>query len=84
MRGTGMSGDEPDVEALLKFKQMKDNNHPEAVAIWSRYQGTGNESALNQEIMSVLAGEQERSRAAAALPGGVDSFPDAGKYSLEC
>ena len=82
MQSTGMVGDEPDVEALLKFKHLKDSNHPEALAIWSRYQSTANESTLNREIMAVLAAEQGKSRASPAPPGGIDSLPDAGRYSM--
>ena len=80
-------GGETDVEALLTFKRMKDGNHPEAVAIWSRYQSTGNEGALNREIMDVIRGDQSgRSRTAPAPPGGIDSFPDAGEccFILRC
>ena len=70
---------EPDVEALLSFKKLKDANHPEAIAIWSRYQESGNEAALNKEITEVLAYEASVSRRNAPTlpPGGVDSFPDA-------
>lgn len=72
---------EPDVEALLSFKALKDQNNPEAVAIWGRYQDSGNEGVLNMEINKLLSSKAAaKPRVAAPLPpGGIDTFPDAGK-----
>jgi hypothetical protein len=71
------------VEALLSFKALKDSSHPEAVAIWSRYGDSGDETALNQEIMRLLSSvaSSAKQSSAALPPGGMDSFPDSGQSS---
>ena len=79
--------EEPDgVEALLSFKALKDAGHPDAQAIWRRYQDSGNEGMLNMEISKLLTSNaMSKPRSAPLPPGGIDSFPDAGEFSsLKC
>lgn len=80
-RGQSKQSAEPDVQALLSFKALKDKQHPEALAIWARYQDSGNEGELNMGISKLLSSKAAaKPRAAAPLPpGGIDTFPDAGE-----
>ena len=70
------------MKALLSFKALQDAGNPDAQAIWRRYQDSGNERVLNIEISKLVSSKAKaKPRSDRLPPGGVDSFPDAGKSS---
>ena len=72
---------DPDVDSLLKFKELKDNADPGALEIWNNYVRSGDQKALNSSIMVLLKGQRTRKLPPPNLelpPGGIDTYPDEG------